>query len=278
MNEKESYLNFLDESFPGLKNNILRCESLGFPWSSRPFIKKEKGKLLSHVGFIDYPLLIDGKLRKAGALHAVCTTASYRGQGLASELIQETLVWAKESYEFILLFTELPKFYEKLQFRHIQEYRFHLCYNHSKKQHSLRQVFSPDDNVLFQQLCLERTPLSNHVWMKDTGYIAPYNTLFATYPIYWSLYYSSSFNGLLSFQLNDKTLHLFDVIARKMPSLDLILSHFSNEINEIYFYFSPDLFTSEAKPEPFLYDHGYMLVHGNWTNVRPFMISPISRC
>jgi|GEM_PF-2244618 len=37
MTEEKAFFNLLEESFPGLKANINRCEKLGFPWVSRPF-------------------------------------------------------------------------------------------------------------------------------------------------------------------------------------------------------------------------------------------------
>ncbi len=75
-----------------------------------------------------------------------------------------------------------------------------------------------------------------------------------------------------------KTLHLYDIISKEIPSLDLILDHLPTAIDEIYFYFSPDQLTDEATPEAYLYDNGHFLVHGNWPIVKPFMISPLSRC
>lgn len=34
MTEKNGFFNLLEESFPGIKANIGRCEALGFPWIS----------------------------------------------------------------------------------------------------------------------------------------------------------------------------------------------------------------------------------------------------
>lgn len=195
---KEAFLNLLEESFPGIKANIVRCEGLGFPWKSKPFFKEENGELLSHVGFLEYPISVDGKVHKAGALHAICTKQAFRGRGLASELIQEALSWAKTQYEFVILFTEIPKFYEKLSFQCIQEYRFHLACKRPKGSHSLMPVVSPQDNELFLNCFRNRAPTSNRLWMKDEGKIASFNTLFATYPTYWSLHYSPSINGIIS--------------------------------------------------------------------------------
>ncbi len=277
-------MNLLEESFPGMKANVSRCETLGFPWASKPFFKEQKGETFSHVGFLDYPMLIEGKWVKAGALHAICTKSTHRGQGLASELIQEVLQWATGQYEIVVLFTEIPKFYEKLSFKWIQEYRFHLPCKRPKGTKSLKPLTFPGDNDLFRRCFSSRSPTSNRLWVKESGTIASYNTLFATYPAYWSLHYSPTINGILSYSLEDKTLHLFDIIANEIPSLDLILDHLPAAIEEIYFYFSPDLLTDAATPEPLSCDKkgidfsGYLMVHGNWPNVKPFMISPLSRC
>lgn len=276
---KESYLELLEESFPGLKSNIIRCKALGFPWTAgKLFLRENEEETLSHVSFFDFPILIEGQWHKMGALHAVCTKASHRGQGLATHLIQEALHWAQERCEMTLLFTEIPAFYERLSFHCIQEHRFHLPISHPKGTQSLRPIVSPQDNDLFLRCFREREPLSNRLWVKDNGAIASFNTLFATYPTYWSLYYSSAFNGFISYILEDKAFHLLDVVASNMPSLDVILSHLPAAIEEIYFYFFPDRLTDKAIPEPYLYDKGHLMIHGRWPRVNPFMISPLSRC
>lgn len=279
MIEKKSYLNLLEESFPGIKNQIMRYENLGFSWGSgRLFIKEEKGIPISHVAILECPILIEGRLYNIGALHAICTKSTYRGQGLASKLIQEALQWAKKRYEFVILFTNIPDFYKKLSFQYIQEHRFHLECKHSKGSQSLRPVTAPQDNSFLLKCFNEREPLSNYLWVKDNGIIATFNMIYATYPTYWSLHYSPTINGFISFMLKDKTLHLLDVIANKLPTLDVILDHLPSEIDEIYFYFSPDRFTSSAISEPYLYDNGCLMIHGNLPCTKPFMISPLSRC
>ena len=273
------YLKLLEESFPGIKANILRCKNLGFPWgASKLFLKEINGEVVSHAAFFECPLLIEGQWHKMGALHAICTQITHRSQGLASQLIQEALLWAKDRCEFIILFTEIPKFYERVSFNSVQEYRFHLPYEHSKGSKFLRPVIAPNDDALFLRCYHEREPVSHHLWIKDTGAIASFNTLFATYPTYWSLYYSPTIDGFISYLIEGKTLHLLDVVATKIPSLDLILDHLPTAIEEIYFYFSPDRFTNAAVPEPYLYDKGHLMIHGPWPSTKPFMISPLSRC
>lgn len=279
MFEKKPYLDLLEESFHGIKNNIIRYETLGFHWGSgQLFIKEEKGISISHVSLLELPVLIEGQWHNMGALHAICTKATHRNQGLASELIQEALKWAKKRCEFVILITDIPEFYKRLSFHYVQEYRFHQKCKHSKGSLSLRSVTAPQDNSLFLKCFQERDYLSNRFWIKDNGSIPAFNTLLASYPTYWSLYYSATINGFISYILEDKTLHLLDVVASKLPSLDLILDHLPSEIDEIYFYFPPDRLTDSAIPEPHLYDNGYLMVNGNISCTKPFMISPLSRC
>lgn len=96
---------------------------------------------------------------KLGAMHGICTRSDYRGQGLATELIQETLEWSKEHLDAVLLFTEIPAFYEQMSFNRVQEYRFHLPESHPKGSQSLRPIRAPRDNELFVRCFGEREPL-----------------------------------------------------------------------------------------------------------------------
>ena len=109
----------------------------------------------------------------------------------------------------VLLFSEIPTFYEQRSFNRVQEYRFHLPGSHPRGSQSLRPIMAPQDNGLFLRCFNEREPLSNCLWIEDHRLIASFNTLFATYPSYWSIYYSSVIDGFISFEIEDRTLHLF---------------------------------------------------------------------
>ena len=276
---QKNYLKLLDESWPGIGQNILRCEALGFQWeASKIFSKVDKGEAISHVALLECSMLLDGKRHNVAALHGICTKASHRQYGYATELITEALEWSKGRTDCVVLFTEIPSFYERLAFYTIEEHRFHISSPTKKGSKSLRPLIAPDDNELFLRCFKERAPLSNKLWLEDRGLIASFNTLFSTYPSYWSIYYSHSIDGFISYQLENKTLHLFDIVARKIPSIDLLMDHFSEHIENIYFYFCPDLLSDDATAEPYRYDNGHLMIHGLWQCSYPFMISPLSRC
>jgi len=275
---QKAFVDLLDEAFPGIKPTLSRYETLGFHEESTHFVKEFKGKPIAHVGVWEYPIMVDGQCIKAGALSAICTSKSHRGQGLASALIQEALDWTEERYEFAMLFTSIPDFYQKLSFQVIQEYRSYLTFRHKKGSQKLATLTFPQDNALVVRCFQEREALSNNLWTKDYGAFACFNALFLTFPTYASFYYSPSLDAILSFEIKDKSLHLFDIIAKKLPSLDQILEHLPEDIEEIYFYFCPDKIASQANPEPYLYDKTYLMVHGKWPYDKPFMISHLSRC
>lgn len=273
------YLNLLDQSFPGIKDNIARCAKLGFSWENGPvFVKEKNGEPISHAAAFLCPVLINRKWHKMAAIHAVCTDCHYRQQGFASELIQKALAWAQGESDFQILFTEIPVFYEKLGFHIQQEHRFYLEYPHPIGSKSLLPLISPKDNDMFLRCFRQREPLSQHFWVEDRGAIASFNTLFATYPSYWSLYYSSEFDGLLSWLFEGDSVHILDVIAHPLPSLSQILSHLPQPVNKIYFYFPPDRLEISTTAESHLYDKGYLMIHGDFQYKQPFMIAPLSRC
>ena len=277
---KQAYFTLLEESFPGLGNIIDRYENCGFSWGSgRLFFKEEYGVPLSHVSYFERPVLIEGKWYALGAIHAICTKATHRKKGFASSLIKEALLWAEKRSDFVILFSDLLQFYSKLSFQPIQENRFYLPCSHVNGKLTSRLVKVPKDNDLVLRCFLEREPLSNVFWIEDRGEISTFQMLLSTcYPINCSLYYSPLIDGLIAYYLEGKTLHLLDVIAKTLPTLDLILDHISEEIEGVYFYFSPDKFTHLAIPQPYVYDDIYIMTHGAFPCTKPFMVSPLSRC
>ena len=175
MTEEKPYVKLLEEAFPGISSTIARCHSLGFSWQAlgfsgeggHVFVKESNGNIVSHVAVLDCQVLIDNKWHKMAALHAVCTKKSHRGQGLASELVLESLQWAKKHSDFQILFTEIPSFYEKLGFAAVQEHRFALKQTFPKGSKLLAAIASPKDDSLFLRCFKNREPLSHHFWVKN---------------------------------------------------------------------------------------------------------------
>ena len=176
-----------------------RCRQLGFDWFKKRFTVKKRGLVVSHVGLVDYPMVIQGRQYNVAALHGVCTEKEHRAQGLASKLIYEALSWTQKRADFVVLFTKIPAYYEKFSFEVVQESRFYLQVSHVKGSQLLREMISPKDDALFKRLYQSRAPITERVWVKDRGEFASFNTLNTSYPKFWTLFYSPSADMIFSF-------------------------------------------------------------------------------
>lgn len=281
MTKEKPYANLIEASFPGIKSTIAHCEALGFSWEDlcgRVFTKERGDDVVSHIAVLMCRALVENKWHKIAAFHAVCTKAEFRGQGSASLLMNEALRWAKSCSDSQILFTEIPLFYEKLGFARMQEHRFYLKRSCKRGAKFFSALATPKDNDLFLRCFREREPLSLHFWIEDKGQIASFTALFGTYPSYWSLYYCPDFDGLVSWFFKDKTLHLLDIVAARLPSFEEITKYLPQDIDDIYFYFPTDRLGIDTTAEPHLYDKGHLMVHGALPCEGPFMVAPLSRC
>ncbi|MFZ4099825.1 MAG: GNAT family N-acetyltransferase [Chlamydiia bacterium] len=278
MAQEIDIFHLLEESFPGVTATLRRCAELGFPEEYRPFILEDRGKLVSHVGYHEYPIWTYGRRRAFGALTAICTEAHHRGQGLATALIQQAMAWAQDrGVEGVVLFSEIPQFYTRASFRVIQEYRFRLPFRSTGGSRQLSPLVSPRDDELFARCIRNRSPLSEVVWVEDFGQMACFSALFGSDPAYKLLAYSPHLDVILSLKMEGRSLHLLDIIGARIPSLQEILDHIPTEVEEIFFYFPPDKLTRDALPEPHLIDGNHLMVRGAWPSTEPFMVPLLSR-
>ena len=286
MIKEQAYVNLLEESFPGIRNTIAYCQNLGFSWQElgfsgkggQVFLKKIDNEIVSHVAVLECPIMIDEKWYKMAALHAVCTKKDYQKRGFASELVTESLQWAKQTSDLQILFTDIPSFYERLGFTKLQEHRFLLKQKFSKGIKEAHAISTPKDDSLFLRCFSQRAPLSKHFWIKDHGEIASFTTLFATYPSYYSLYYCKEFDGFISWYFEGTTLHLLDIVAASIPKLQDIMQYLPQDIDQIYFYFPTDVLAINAIADAHNYDNAFLMSNKKLDIKKPFMIAPLSRC
>lgn len=281
MTREKPYANLLEESFPGIKSTMAHCKALGFSWEElcgRVFVREKGGSVVSHIAALQTRVLLENEWRTITAFHAVCTKENLRGQGLASSLMQEALHWAKSCSDFQILFTEIPSFYEKLGFTAKQEHRFHFDRGFKRGSKFFSALATPKDDDLFLRCFRAREPLSRRFWIEDRGKIASFTSLFGFYPSYWSLYYCPDFDGFVSWFFKGKTMHLLDIVAATIPSIEQVVEYLPQDIDDIFFYFPTDRLGITTTVEPYLYDKGHLMVHGTLPAKDPFMIAPLSRC
>ncbi len=268
-----------EQSFPGISRAIKKNKGYGINWedASTPFVLFEKKKPIGHVGVLELPLVIGGKERKVGGLHAVCTHPAYREKGIATRLIHEAIRFAQAKYETVLLFTSNPKFYERFGFRVLQEYRFKAKIQREMSSYStLRPLNMNDskDTYILKRLLESRTPVSKILGVGREKNIFYFNE--ASRP----LFYSDSLNVIVSLEHEGSELHLYDVVGPRIPPFSQLLSQIPRTVSQIFFYFNPDrLQIDRAQPEPHIVDgDSIMMVCGPFeVEHKPFMLPRSSR-
>lgn len=255
--------NLLDEVFPGLSSAAGAMRALGACWEevSTPYVRKEDGRIVAHVGVIELPLVLMGAPVRVGSVHAVATHPDHRRRGFYRELMQEVIASTSRRFDALLLTTENPEYYEPLGFRRIPESYFRLPLSHPGGDTEPRRFRFEDrgDVALLQRLIATRQPVSR---MAGLG---PAYAVFCFNECHRGLLYSEALDVALAMELAGDRLILFDVAGPSLPSLAALLDCVPRPISEIIFRFSPDRFAPRAQAVEYLPDYGgpsYLMVRG----------------
>ncbi len=262
--------------FTGIGARRREAARLGSLWEqcSTPFVYEKDGQVISHVGLLEMPYVIKGERHRLGGVHGVCTLQSERRQGHFRRIMEELLEFCDGRFETLELCTEKPEYYEPFGFRIIPERRF-VAKVASEGGGDGFRAFDPSRNGEIGRLdCMltERTPVSELVGVFDEHDVFKFSQGAD------ALYYSEELDCFAAFTLSDSRLTLFDVVARKLPSLDALLSQLAPAIGTVEFHFSPDRFDVNARPEPFQSDGDYYMVRGLFAaDGEAFMVPPPAR-
>jgi predicted N-acetyltransferase YhbS len=253
----------LETWFIGIQAPRRVAAQLGSLWDhcSTPFVAEKNGQIISHVGLLNVPYVIHGERKQLGGVHAVCTLEAERRQGHFRGLMEEMLAYCEGRYRTLELSTEHPEYYEPFGFRTIPEHRFVKSVDASGSEPG-KQGFRPfdiaseSDLALLDRLLDQRTQVSNIV-----GFVRE-RDIFKFSQGVEGLHYCEALDCLAVFDLSGSRLSLLDVVAVELPSLEALLAQIPGSIHAVEFYFSPERFTEDARPEVYRYDTDYFMVRG----------------
>ena len=266
----------LETWFTGIGARRREAARLGSLWEecSTPFVYAKDGQVISHVGLLEMPYVIKGERHRLGGVHGVCTLESERRQGHFRRVMEGLLEFCNARFETLELCTENPEYYEPFGFRIIPEQRFVTKVASAGGGDGFR-AFDPTRAGEIGRLdCLlrERTPVSQLVGVFDEHDVFKFSQGSK------ALYYSEELDCFAAFKRSGSRLTLFDVVARKLPSLDALLSQLAHPVGTVEFHFSPDCFDVDARPEPFRSDGDIYMVRGPFAaEGEVFMVPPSAR-
>ncbi len=235
------------------------AERLDWRWEdeSTPFAIVEDGRVISHVGVLELPLVIAGREQVCAGIHAVCTLDSRRRQGLYRRVMEEVLDWCDARHETIELTTENPEYYEPFGFRRVPEHTFSARPAAPAGRGDLRALRLDDaaDIALLNRLLDTREPVS-HVLGSRAPAVFKFN-----HGLAGGLSYSPGLDAVLVLQREDGRVTLDDVVAAELPSFGRLLDSIGSPLEELRMRFTPDRFDVDALPVPAAGDD-HLMVRG----------------
>ncbi len=266
----------LETWFTGIAKTRRVAAQLGSLWDdcSTPFVHEKDGQIVSHVGLLEMSYVIKGERHQLGGVHGVCTLESERRQGHFRRIMEELLEFCDGRFETLALGTENPEYYEPFGFRVVPEHRFVASVASAGGDGGFRSFDTTRESNVEQldRLLTERTPVSKLVGVVDERDVFKFSQGTK------GLHYSEALDCFAVFELDGSRLVLSDVVARKLPSLEMLLSQLAPAVEEVEFRFSPDRFEVDARPEPFRFDGDYYMVRGPFAaEGEAFMVPPPAR-
>ena len=270
----------LDLAFPGLSlsDQERAARPLGCRWEeiSTPFVYRDGGRPVSHVGVLEIPMVLEGREVRAGGIHAVCTHPDFRGRGLYKTLMSEVMRWCEDRCQTLVLTTSQPFLYEPFGFRVMPECRFTGLLAGFPEGQGVRQLDfgRARDVALLRRVLSARAPVSLLLGIVREQAVFAFNETLRP------LHYSDKLDVVLSLEIEGTTLLLFDVVGKKPPHLFEIVEMVPAPIERVEVYFCPDQLGGDLTPEShILSGDDLLMVRGSFPlEGKPFMLPRSARC
>lgn len=252
---------FLETIFPGISRITENSRILGASWESvsTPFVHFIDGRIISHVGVLELPLVLMGTPVVAAGIHGVATDPKFRRQGYYRKIMDEVMQYCDAKYETLVLTTEQPAYYESFGFRVIPEHVSIVKNESAPGENGFRQVNLQHaaDRELLPRLLDTREPVSQILGVVREKAVFCFNE--ASRP----MFYSGSLDAMACMEIEGETLRLYDLVATRIPSLKVILEQLPVPITEVQIYFAPDrMKVNTGQSRPYLLENTCLMARG----------------
>lgn len=276
--------------WPALPAAAAGAAEFGFAWSavSRPFVRWEVERAVAHVGVIDLPLMVDGRRRHVGSIHAVCTDPAQRGRGLGRATMHEALAACDERYETVVLTTLIPDFYTPFGFRAVREHAFTGALPARTRPPAAAPralTTGAEDVALLRRMLARRAPVSERLGSLEDGTVFAVAMLL-TWADLSRAHYLPALDVVAVYEIAAGTMLLYDVVGEVVPSLDALATEIGTGADRVVTLFAPDQLGAALVAEPWDAaraaafgdaEFAGLMVRGPLAVGEPFMLPPLSR-
>ena len=263
----------LEATWPGIPALFDLAGWHGWPLAavSSPFVSRAGGRIVSHVGVLELPVVLGGQRRSIAGIHGVCTLPEARRQGHYRAAMEQAMTWVAARYDAAKLCTDKPWAYEPFGFRRVEQCRFVLRRPGAGGPGS--RPVSEEDLPWMRRLLAQRTPQSLRFSACDPGWLVGIDGVLHGGGL--GLFHRpEALDTLVAWRPRGRSLHLLQVVARELPPLDAILDRSPWSFDEVVLWMAPDLLAPTADPIPFPPDD-ILMVWGDWPALPPFCVPPL---
>lgn len=287
---RRAIVNLLGSAWPRLPGCIERAAAWGADWFqlSTPFVQQVAGEPVAHVGVLELPVVIAGRARLLAGIHAVCTLPGHRGRGHLRQVLERTLAWVETRYEAALLWANDPAIYTRFGFVPCAESIF-LGPAQGPASNAAAggaggsallplSLDCAEDVRLLRARLAARAPVSSRCATREPGELALLDLALWS-PPRPAIVLIPALDCVVIYEVEDRTLWLYDVIAQRMPPLAELTAALGEPLDSIAVCFSPEeLAAPQLTPAPtpladFLMVRGTLLA-----GAAPLAFSPLGRC
>lgn len=203
-----------------------------------PYSFSHENKIIANVSVNTMELMILGEIHKAIQIGTVMTEKSHRGQGLASRLMEKVLGDFDEKFSvyFLAADEKAVPLYERYGFSPVKTKRFMLeTTSYSKREKPLvHETISIEDLLEYKRTSL---PLSTKLSAIGDEHILVFYYVHG----FDRFIYKLSDDVLVLFEMEEKELHLYDVLSRtKVDLKEIIEKILPLDAEKVIFHFIPD--------------------------------------
>ncbi|QYR22991.1 GNAT family N-acetyltransferase [Paenibacillus sp. sptzw28] len=213
-------------------------------------------EIVANVSISKMGLVVNGLKKSAIQIGTVMTHPECRGRGLSASLMNRVLEHYEQDCDFFFLFANksVLDLYPKFGFNTAAESQFSLDIKDMPRgmgSNSLLRKLSieeEEDLSLIERKLRTRRTVSRRFGVENDRGIFMFHALNMFRDC---LYYSESSQAIIVCKHEGKTLHLYDVISSEnVDFTGLLIEIGGNDTTNVQFYFTPDIFTCDAKAEP----------------------------
>lgn len=227
----------LSRCFHGMEERFKKANRMEIYWErvSAPFVVMQNSRVVSHLGYMDYRLVSDGKLLGAGVLHAGCTAIECRENGYFKMLMHDALGHAAERNDAVLVFTRTPEAFESYGFKVFSEHVTEIENTTGAPGSSMRKLdlLKVQDFMILERLLHCRRPVSEAFSAVGHAQIYLFNLMDKAF------YYDEKHELAVCYEEQGETLHLFDILCCTQWELVDVLGLIGSRAKKVRLYFCP---------------------------------------